>query len=206
MPFLIDEAHLPATLTTGPMSDEEFSSLCGEHPGLTFETTAEGELVITPQTYTLTGARNNQIAVQLGQWAWEDGSGLSFDSSTGWVLPDSSRRSPDGAWISQARAGQVPENAREGFWHVCPEFVIELRSSSDRLQTLRKKMENWMANGVRLGWLIDPERRAVEIYRPGRHPEILEGIDALPGEGPVSGFTLDLRRVWSPYPNRQSVA
>jgi len=180
------------------MNDDEFGRFCNEHPDLSFEITADGELIVTPQTFTLTGARNNKIAYQLEGWSERDNRGLTFDSSTGWVLPDSSRRSPDAAWILKARIRQIDAQSRERFWHICPDFVIELRSSTDRLRILREKMLMWLSNGVQLGWLIDPERHAVEIYRPGTAPQILEPVDSVTGGDPVAGFTLDLRRVWDP--------
>jgi Uma2 family endonuclease len=196
--FLIDEAYLPAILTAGPMTDEEFANFCTEHPDLSFEMTAEGELVVMPPRFTLTGARNCEITAQLGNWAGKDKRGLASASSTGWVLPDTSRRSPDAAWILKTRVQQLDGQSREGYWHLCPDFVIELRSSTDRLRVLREKMGVWLANGAQLGWLIDPERRAVEVYRPGREPQTLEGVDAMAGEEPIAGFTLDLTRVWDP--------
>jgi Uma2 family endonuclease len=100
MAFLVDEAHLPAILTVGPMTDEAFAQLCAEHPDLNLELSALGELIITPQTYTWTGARNNEISRQLSNWARQDKRGVAFDSSTGWLLPNTARRSPDAAWIS----------------------------------------------------------------------------------------------------------
>jgi Uma2 family endonuclease len=197
MAFQIDEAHLPATLTIGPMTDEEFAEFCSEHPDLSFEVTAEGELVIMPQTFTWTGARNQEIAIQLGVWSRGDRRGLTFDSSTGFVLPNGARRSPDAAWVLKQR---IPEDAESatGFWRICPDFVIELRSKSDRLRVLRDKMGEWLANGAQLGWLIDPDAKTVEVFRPGRDPEVLSDAAQVVGEGPVEGFVLELATVWDP--------
>jgi Uma2 family endonuclease len=127
-------------------------------------------------------------------WAERDGTGTTSEATTGFVLPNGARRSPDAAWTLNTR---LPENL-EGYWHLSPDFVIELRSDSDRLATLRAKMGEWMDNGTKLAWLIDPDRRAVEIYRPGHEPEIFENIDKIIGEFPVAGFELDLRRIWNP--------
>lgn len=198
MPFLLDEAFLPAVLTVRPMTDEEFASFCAEHPDLSFEMTADGELVVMPPTFSLTGARNSEIAVQLGTWSRRDKRGVSFDSSAGWVLPNGARRSPDAGWVLRSRIAELGQNKRGGYWHLCPDFVIELKSESDRLRTLRKKMKEWIANGARLGWLIDPETRVVEIYRPGVEPQTLAAPAVLHGEGPVEGFVLDLAPVWDP--------
>ena len=198
MAFLVDEAYLPATLTAGPMTDEAFAQLCAEHPDLNLELSANGDLIILPQTYTWTGARNNEISRQLSNWARQDKRGVAFDSSTGWLLPNGARRSPDAAWILKQRIQALDPAAFSRYWPVCPNFVIELRSQSDRLRVLREKMGEWLANGARLGWLIDPEVRTVEIYRPGEEAETRAGASSVAGEGPVEGFVLDLAPVWDP--------
>lgn len=181
------------------MTDEEFADFCAQHPDLFFEMTADGELIVMPPTKTLTGARNLKILVQLGNWADRDGRGIATDSSTGFVLPNGARRSPDAAWTSKVEIAQLTRQSREGFWHLCPAFAIELRSQSDRIRTLRAKMTEYIANGAQLAWLIDPETRTVEIYRPAREPEIIENAESVAGEGPVKGFLLDLRPVWDPF-------
>lgn len=198
MPFVIEEAHLPATLTVGPMTDEAFAQLCAEHPDLNIEMSAHGELIIMPLTYTWTGARNAEIMGQLRNWARQDKRGVAFDSSTGWLLPNTARRSPDAAWIYKQRIKDLDPAAFSRFWPVCPEFVIELRSPTDRIRALREKMEEWLANGAQLGWLIDAEARTVEIYRPGLDAETRARVHSLAGEGPVAGFILDLVPVWDP--------
>jgi Uma2 family endonuclease len=177
------------------MNDEEFAEFCSEHPDLFFEMTAEGELIVMPPTFSLTSFRNQEIARQFASWAVQDGRGISGDSSGGFVLPNGARRSPDVSWILKADiAGLAPKS----YLHLCPAFVIELRSDSDRLRTLREKMCEWVGNGAQLAWLIDPDTRTVEVYRPRQEPEILSNIDSVAGTGPVSGFVLDLRTVWNP--------
>jgi Uma2 family endonuclease len=198
MAFLVDEAHLPAILTVGPMTDQAFAQLCAEHPDLNLELSALGELIIMPQTYTWTGARNNEISAQLRNWARQDKRGIAFDSSTGWLLPNTARRSPDAAWILKNRIKDLDPAAFSRYWPVCPNFVIELRSQSDRPRALREKMSEWLANGAQLGWLIDPDARTVEIYRPGFEAETRGGVASVEGEGPVAGFVLDLLPVWDP--------
>jgi Uma2 family endonuclease len=197
MAIVIDEAFLPATLTSPPMTDEEFANFCSEHPDLFFEMTADGSIVIMPPTYSLTAARNQEIGAQLQNWATLDGRGISTDASGGFVLPNGARRSPDAAWTSRARLRELSRESLERYWHLCPDFAIELRSSSDRIRPLREKMEEWIANGAQLAWLIDPETRTVEIYRPNRATETVSG-ESVTGEGPAEGFVLQLARVWDP--------
>ena len=198
MAFLIDQAYLPALLTVGPMTDLEFANFCAEHPDLSFEMTADGQLLVMPQTHTLTGARNAEIAFQLGTWVRKDRRGMDFDSSTGFVLPNGARRSPDAAWVLKQRMKDLSADSLNAFWRLCPDFVIELRSQSDRLPALRDKMNEYLANGAQLGWLIDPDTRTIEVYRPGLAPEILTNPLAVAGEGPIQGFVLDLPPVWDP--------
>ncbi len=198
MAFVIDQEHLPAVLNSHPMTDAEFAALCDEHPDLFFEMTAEGELVVMPATFSIPGLRNAEIGGQLRNWAKRDRRGLVSDSSTGFVLPNGARRSPDAAWTLKSRVKQMDPAEREGFWHLCPDVVIELRSPSDRPRAAREKMKEWVANGAALAWLIEPAERAVTIYRPGREPEKLTGIDVLRGEAPVEGFVLELPDVWDP--------
>lgn len=198
MAFLIDETYLPATLTAQPMTDEAFAELCADHPDLFFEMTSEGELIVMPPTYTLTGARNTEILRQLATWAEPDGRGTATGSSDGFVLPNGARRSPDAAWTANDKVQKLSQQSFETFWHLCPDFVIELKSKTDRLRVLREKMLEWIANGAQLGWLIDAETKTVEVYRSDREPELLTGVDSVKGEGPVEGFTLDLVRVWRP--------
>jgi Uma2 family endonuclease len=180
------------------MTDEQFAEFCAEHPDLWFETTATGEIIVMPPNFSTTGARNSQICRQLGDWAESDGRGIATDSSTGYLLPNGARRSPDASWTPKDEIRKLPESSREGFWHLCPAFVIELRSQSDRLPVLREKMREYLSCGARLGWLIDPETRTVEVYRPDFEPDVLRAVDSISGEGPVSGLRLDLRKVWDP--------
>ena len=180
------------------MSDEEFARFCADHPDYSIEMTAEGEIIIMPPNYSLTGVRNQEIGFQLRMWAKRDGRGVVSDASSGFVLPSGARRSPDAAWIAKSRLQGLDKTSLEGFWHFCPDFVIELRSHFDRLRVLRDKMQEWIANGTQLAWLIDAERRAVEIYAPGREPEVRVDVMSVAGEGPIEGFILELGPVWDP--------
>ena len=199
MTLAIDDAFLPATLAPYPMTDEEFSAFCSEHPDLNFEMTDEGELIVMAPTHFSTGSRNTQIIRQLGDWAEKDSRGIVGESSTGFVLPNGARRSPDASWTLISRITPLDPASRDGFLHLCPDFVIELRSDTDRLSMLRKKMSEYVANGAQLGWLIDPKARSVEIYRPGQETEVVTGILTIEGEGPVPGFVLPLERIWNPF-------
>jgi Uma2 family endonuclease len=193
MPFVIDDANLPAILTSHPMTDEEFSAFCAEHPDLNFEMTAEGEIIVLSPTNFLTGVSNCDVSSDLRIWARKDGRGVASDSSTGFVLPNGARRSPDAAWTLKSRLKNP-----EGFLHLCPDFVIEVKSETDRLKPLQNKMREYIENGAQLGWLIDPKKRSVEIYRPDGSVESRTSSTEIKGEGPVAGFTLDLTYVWDP--------
>ena len=198
MAFLIDDAYLPATLTVPAMTDQQFAEFCAEHPDQDFEMTAEGELLVMPPVFSLTGTQNSEILPQLSNWARQDGRGVVGDSSTGFVLPNGTRRSPDASWTPKSEIASLTPESRSGFWYLCPAFVIELRSKSDWMRTVREKMREYIATGARLGWLIDPETRTIEIYRPDREPEVLTTAESVPGDGPVEGFILQLAPVWDP--------
>ena len=198
MTLELDPAFLPATLTGYPMTDDDFAAFCAEHPDLSFETTAEGEIIVMPPNFSRTGVRNSRITGQLDPWAFADGRGFACDSSTGFVLPNGARRSPDAAWVLISRTEQLDEESLDKYWHLCPDFVIELRSPTDRSKALKAKMREWIDNGAQLGWLIDPQARSVTIYRADRSEETRANIDSIAGEGLMEGFVLDLTRVWNP--------
>ena len=198
MAFLIDTDFLPATLTAHPMSDDEFAAFCSEHPDLSFEMSAEGEIFVMAPTFFFTGVRNVRISCRLEAWAELDGRGITVDSSTLFVLPSGARRSPDASWTLRSRIEQLDPAIQGKFLHLCPDFVVELKSASDRPKTIHKKMKEYLANGAQLGWLIDPDARTVSIYRPNREVETLANVESIAGDGPVTGFVLDLRPVWDP--------
>lgn len=198
MQLTIDDRYLPATLTTGSMTDAEFVDLCTQYPDYFLELTADGEIVIAPPNYTLNGARNGAIGAQLQEWSIGNRHGAATNCTGGFRLPNGALRAPDAAWTLKRRIHELSVEGQRGFWHLCPDFVVELRSHTDRLPILRAKMQEWIDNGARLAWLIDPEREAVEIYRPGQAPDVRTGVESIAGEGPVDGFVLDLRRVWDP--------
>jgi len=198
MQFVVDKFETFAGVVlqpeSGPLTDEEFLALCQQYPDYRIESTAEGDIIIMPPAHPRTGRRNAAITAQLFNWAEQDGRGEAYDSSSGFFLVSGARRSADSAWVSRERLKGLDDD--HAMWHATPEFVIELRSGSDRIKTLRAKMQEWIANGVSLAWLIDPKERTVEIYRPGAEPEVLTEPAEVLGEGPVAGFALKMARVW----------
>jgi Uma2 family endonuclease len=177
------------------MTEERFIQLCQANPEAKLELTDKGELVIMPPTGGKSGNRNIKLSARLERWTEEDRSGIAFDSSTLFKLPSGAFRSPDAAWISLERWNDLTPQQQETFPPICPDFVVELRSPSDSLTQLQEKMREYLANGIRLGWLIDPQNQRVEIYRPQRETEILTRPDSLSGEAVLSGFVLDLKGI-----------
>ena len=198
MTLAIDDIFLPATLAACPMTDVEFAVFCAEHPDLDFEMTAEGELIVMAPTYSDTGAANSEVAAELHNWAKKDRRGFVCDTSAGFVLPNGARRSPDASWTLKSRVRQLGDRRRKSFWHLCPDFVIEVKSDSDRLKVLQTKMREYVEQGAQLGWLIDPGTKTVEVYRPNGEVVTRVGIEQIQGEGPMADFTLHLSDVWDP--------
>ncbi len=194
-------ANLPLPIRIRPeyaLSDEELLQFCAANDVLRIEREPNGELTVMSPTGTGAGDTDSEINFQLRLWARLADSVVIFSSSTGFRLRDGSMRSPDAAAASREQWNALtPEQRRSGFAPLCPEFVIELRSPSDRLPDLQAKMGEWLRNGAELAWLIDPERQTVEIYRPGTAlPEVLERPVTVSGEGPVAGFVLETERIW----------
>jgi Uma2 family endonuclease len=177
------------------LTDEQFEELCRNNRDLRFEQTATGELIIMPPTGWETGNRNIEIAYQVQAWSRATKMGKAFDSSTGFILPNGAKRSPDAAWVSQDRLDALNPNP-DKFLPLAPDFAIELRSATDNLQTLRQKMEEYIAVGVRLGWLINPQDKQVEIYRPDQGVEVLQSPSQVSGEDVLPGFSLSLTDLW----------
>lgn len=180
------------------MTDEEFVEYCARFPDYSIEVSAEGDISVMSPGDFLTSARVGEIFLQLSLWSRANKRGWVTESSGGFVLLNGARRAPDVAWFPADRPGIPDRNRTPRFPHFAPDFVVELRSPGGRLTRARAKMREWTANGAKLAWLVDPERRAVEIYRPAMEPEILVEVEAVTGEGPVEGFVLDLRAVWDP--------
>jgi Uma2 family endonuclease len=179
-----------------PMTDAEFMSFCAANEPLRFERDANGEIIVMSPTGTGGCEIEGDVYLELGNWARVDGRGRAYPATAGFKLPDTSVRAPDAAWMSFRRRNTLTPEQRKSFGQVCPEFVIEVRSETDRLPALQEKMGIWIANGVELAWLIDPSRKVVEIYRPGGQPETHEQPTSVQGTGPVVGFELLMARIW----------
>lgn len=190
--------YLPAVLDFSPLrlSEEQFDNLARNQPDLNIELTAEGELVILAPTTIDTGWKNSDLNFFVNQWARSIKNGKVFDSSTLFTLPNGAKRSPDVAWVSGVRWNALPEEEKGRFAHLAPDFVIELRSKSDRLYDIQDKMTEYRANGVRFGWLIDPFEKRVHIYRPNGEIEVLDDPETVSGEDVLPGFELPVREIW----------
>ena len=199
MHITLPELTGPATLLLDEeqrLSDDEYFAFCEANPDLQLERTAQGEIIIVPPHGGESDYRNLDAASQLKVWSKAAKQGKAFGPSVQFFLPDGSARSPDAAWVSSERLALLTKEQRRQFLRLVPEFVIEVLSPRDRLRAAQRKMGQWMANGVELGWLIDGDRQCVHVYRQGSEPEQLRGISQLEGEGPVAGFTLDLTEIW----------
>ncbi|MFS8803449.1 Uma2 family endonuclease [Synechococcus sp. R55.4] len=188
------------TLNLSPLitlSRADFIRLCAANPELKLERTAQGELVIMSPTGGETGNLNFEIAGEVYVWNRQSGRGKSFDSSTGFSLPSGSDRSPDLAWIPIEKWEALDPSVRQGFLPLCPDFVVEILSPTDSWIQTQAKMQEYMDNGCRLGWLLDPKVKRVMIYRQGQAPELVEDPETLSGEDVLPGFTLPIRKIWS---------
>ena len=180
------------------LTKEQFEQFCAINDDMRIERTAEGTIEIMPPTKGDTGSKELDIGIALGNWARGDASGVAFGASAGFTLPNGAVRSPDASWILRSRLSSLTSEEKNSFMPVCPDFVIELRSSSDRLSVLQAKMDEYMANGARLGWLLDPLQHQAHIYRPDTEPEILDNPDSLSADPELPCFTLDLMPIWDP--------
>lgn len=192
------DALIPPDLVglTQSVTPEEFERLCQEYSDLRLELTSTGELIVMPGTGTQTGVRNANLTYQLTAWTRKDGRGVCFDSSTMFALPNKARRSPDASWIRHDRWDGLTQRQKEGFAPICPDFVVELLSPSDRSAQVHDKMLEYLENGALLGWLIDPFEFRVYVYRPDHDLVTLENPDAVSGEPLLPGFNLNLIELW----------
>jgi Uma2 family endonuclease len=194
-----DASEPPVVLRLRPaveLTEEQFFELCQLNSELLIERSSAGEMIIMAPAGWETGERELEIARQLGNWAKADGSGAATSSATGYRLPNGAVRAPDAAWILRSRLVRVSAEQRQRFLPLCPDFVLELRSPTDRLQDLQAKMQEYLANGARLGWLLDPEARHVYAYRPDAPVERLDQPETVSGDPVLPGFVLDLREIW----------
>ena len=178
------------------LSDDEFFEFCQLNRDLRIERTAGGGITIMPPTGGETSDRNSEINMQLRLWAKRDGTGVTFDSSGGFVLPSGAMRSPDASWVLRDRFTALTAEQRAKFPPLCPDFVIELRSTTASLPALRSKMQEYIDNGVRLGWLIDPREEQVHVYHPESPVEILARPQSVSADPLLPGFSLDMADIW----------
>ncbi|MGI8932567.1 Uma2 family endonuclease [Leptolyngbya sp. BC1307] len=192
-PLTVDISSIMQQTT---MTAKQFYAFCQANRDLRIERTAEGEVIVMPPAFSDTGNRNFGIAVQLGIWAAKDGTGEGFDSSAGFTLPNGAVRSPDAAWIKLTRWNTLSETQKASFAPICPDFVIELRSASDSLTSLQKKMAEYTENGALLGLLIDRKQRTVSLYRPNALPQVLEHPDSVSCDPELPEFRLQMSKIW----------
>lgn len=205
--LLIQSEQIPMTVNfplIAQMTTEQFYEFCLANRDLRIERTAIGEVVIMAPAFSDTGNRNFKVALQLGIWAEKDGTGESFDSSAGFTLPNGATRSPDASWIKSERWNALTDEQKASFAPICPDFVIELKSASDReaspkenrLSTLQAKMQEYIDNGAILGILIDRKAKTVHLYRPQQAAQILENPTEVQGDPELPGFTLTMSKIW----------
>jgi len=193
------DSHVPPNFIVdvhSVLTGDEFVQLCRDNRDMRMELTSKGELILMPPTGSKTGLRNAKVTQRLSAWAEADGSGFCFDSSTGFILPNGARRSPDAAWIRRDRWEALSEEEQEGFAPLCPDFVIELRSRSDDVPPLENKMAEYIENGTSMAWMLDPLRKRVYVYRPDQQPELLDNPETVAGDPLLPGFVLNLREIW----------
>ncbi|WP_107666282.1 Uma2 family endonuclease [Cyanothece sp. BG0011] len=178
------------------LTDEQFFQLCQDNRDLRFERNSNGDILIMPPTGGETSNKNSDIIYQLYAWNRKNKLGVTFDSSGGFKLPNGADRSPDASWIPIEKWDNLTSQQRQKFLPLCPDFVIELRSPSDSLKTLQNKMKEYLENGTKLGWLINPKAKQVEVYRQGKQVEILDNPTTLSGEDVLPYFVLDLEKIW----------
>ena len=178
------------------MNADSFFEFCQLNSHLRIERNAIGKLIIMPPTGSETGNRNLKLTQQLANWTDRDGSGISFDSSTGFVLPNGATRSPDASWIELSRWNSLSSEQKSKFAPICPNFVVELKSPSDSLEVLQEKMQEYIDNGASLGWLIDRSAKQVYIYTPDAEVKCLDNPTTLTGDPLLSGFVLDMSKIW----------
>ncbi len=200
MHVAIPELESPVKLVLDPehpLTDDQYFAFCAANSNLRIERTARGEIVIVPPAGGESDYRSVDVSSQLHVWARKDGRSTAFGSSVEFILPSSAALSPDAAWVSREKIDRLTKEERRKFLRLVPDFVAEVMSPSDRLPTVHAKMDEWIANGVPLGWLIDGDAQTVYVYRIGRPMEKLTGLTSLPGDGPVAGFVLDLTAIWA---------
>lgn len=179
-----------------PINDEQFEQLCAQNRDTKFELTSQGELIVMSPTGSESGRQNGDLFGQIWYWNRQTKLGIVFDSSTGFTLPNNAKRSPDVSWIKKSRWDELTTKQKRKFAPLAPDFLIELLSPNDRLSDVQSKMTEYQACGVKLGWLIYPDEKRVEIYRVGKKTEVLLEPKNLSGEDVMPRLTVDLQEVF----------
>ena len=192
-----DQLIPPHLIGLTHVSHRQFERLCREYPDLRLELTSSGDLIVMPPTGMETGNRCFSLATQFGIWVKKDGTGLGFDSSAGYTLPNGAIRSPDVSWLRREKWDSLTDRQKRSFAPICPDFAVELRSDSDSLPMLLNKMEEYMENGATLSWLIDPQRRQVYVFKAGEEMVVLENPAVVSGDPLLPGFELQLEEIWT---------
>ncbi|MGF1492365.1 MAG: Uma2 family endonuclease [Microcoleaceae cyanobacterium] len=178
------------------MSDEQFFQFCQLNRDYRIERNAAGEMIIMSPTGSETGNRNFKLAQQLANWTDQDGTGIGFDSSSGFKLPSGADRSPDIAWMTLEKWSRIPPDQQTKFAPVCPDFVVEIRSPSDTIKPIQEKLQEYIDNGASLGWLVDRKNRTVYVYRPDTAVECLDNPETVGGDPILPGFSLKMEKIW----------
>jgi Uma2 family endonuclease len=195
LPYIEPAARIAIDLSGIGLTDEIFARICRDNPELGFERTASGELVVVTPTGLQSGHREIRILQRLGEWTDRDGTGIAFSSNALYTLPNGAKRAPDASWIRLDRWKRLSSKDREGFGPIAPDFVVEVRSPTDRIADLQEKMREYAATGVRLGWLLDPFGREAWVYRPDSDPEHIPNPQWLEGEDVLPGFRFDFSEI-----------
>jgi len=193
---LPDDDYIPPELIGAHMTHEQFEQVCSEYRKLRLELTSSGELIVMPPTGALTGICNLNLNYQLEEWTRQHATGVCFGNTVGFILPNNAIREPDASWIPNEKWNSLTQEQKARFVPFCPDFVAELRSRTDRLPALLRKMEEYIDNGASLGWLIDPSTRRVYVYRPDEDVIVLENPETVSGEPLLPGFALNLTKLW----------
>lgn len=178
------------------LNEDNLFDFCQLNSHLRIERTATGELIVMPPTGSETGNRNAKLMQQLANWTDKDATGIEFDSSAGFVLPNGATRSPDASWIKLVKWNALSDTQKAKFAPICPDFVVEIKSPSDDLKTLQNKMKEYINNGASVGWLIDRSSRRFYIYRPNQDVEVLDNPVTVKDDFLLVGFELDLTKIW----------
>jgi len=200
MQLLLPDLDAPATLIFDPedrLSDDDYFDFCASNPDVWLERTARGEIVIVPPVGGESAYRNTVVTCQLGNWSEQTGHGKGFGPTFQVMLPDGSSLCPDAAWVSNQRLSGLTREQLRRFPPLVPEFIVEVMSPSDRLHAAQRMMQDWIDNGVELGWLIDGDNRCVYVYRQGHEMRQVLNESQIEGEGPMESFVLDLTDIWA---------